>query len=89
MPKHLLPLQSGQVSGKMDGNRVFATRGGQTYSKRFSPPKQPVSVGAADRERGKYEGAWKGSDRGSRLLSFIPYGAGGRGLKAGGAVLLV
>ena len=41
MPKHLLPLQSGQVSGKMDGNRVFATRGGQTYSKRFTPPKQP------------------------------------------------
>ena len=78
MPKHRLPLQSGQVSGKMDENRVFSTYKGQTYSKRFTLPKQPVSVGAADRERGKYKGAWKGLDRVSRLLSFIPYGAGGR-----------
>ncbi len=41
MPKHLLPLQSGQVSGKMDENRVFATLHGQTYSKRYVVPKQP------------------------------------------------
>jgi len=41
MSKHRLPLQSGNVSGKMDGNRVFATRGGQTYSKRYVVPKQP------------------------------------------------
>jgi hypothetical protein len=41
MSKHLLPLQSGQVSGKVDENRVFATRGGRTYSKRYVVPKQP------------------------------------------------
>jgi len=41
MPKHRLPLQSGQVSGKMDENRVFATLRGQTYSKRYVVPKQP------------------------------------------------
>jgi len=41
MPKHRLPLQSGNVSGKMDENRVFATLRGQTYSKRYVVPKQP------------------------------------------------
>jgi hypothetical protein len=41
MAKHRNPLQSGQVSGKMDENRVFSTYKGQTYSKRFTPPKQP------------------------------------------------
>jgi len=41
MPKHRNPLQSGQVSGKMDENRIFATLRGQTYSKRYVVPKQP------------------------------------------------
>ena len=41
MAKHRLPLQSAQVAGKMDENRVFATLRGQTYSKRFTSPKQP------------------------------------------------
>jgi hypothetical protein len=41
MPKHRYPLQSGEVSGKMDENRVFATLRGQTYSKRYVVPKQP------------------------------------------------
>lgn len=41
MPKHRLPLNSGNVSGKMGEERVFATLRGQTYSKRFTPPKQP------------------------------------------------
>ena len=41
MAKHRLPLQSGQVSGKMDENRVFATLHGRTYSKRYVVPKQP------------------------------------------------
>ena len=41
MSKHRLPLQSGNVSGKMDENRVFATLRGQTYSKRYVVPKQP------------------------------------------------
>ena len=41
MPKHRYPLQSGQVSGKMYENRVFATLRGQTYSKRYVVPKQP------------------------------------------------
>jgi len=41
MAKHRLPLQSGNVSGKMDENRVFATLRGQTYSKRYVVPKQP------------------------------------------------
>jgi hypothetical protein len=42
MPKHLHPLQSGQVAGKMDENRIFATLRGQTYSKRYAVPKQPI-----------------------------------------------
>jgi hypothetical protein len=41
MAKHRFPLLSGQVSGKVDEDRVFATRGGQTYSKRYMVPKQP------------------------------------------------
>ena len=41
MPKHRYPLQSGNVSGKLDENRVFATLRGQTYSKRYVVPKQP------------------------------------------------
>jgi len=41
MAKHRLPLQSGNVSGKMDENRVFATLHGRTYSKRYVVPKQP------------------------------------------------
>ena len=41
MPKHRLPLQSGNVAGKMDENRIFATLRGQTYSKRYVIPKQP------------------------------------------------
>jgi hypothetical protein len=45
MAKHRLPLQSGNVSGKMDENRVFATLRGQTYSKRYVVPRQPESEG--------------------------------------------
>jgi len=41
MAKHRNPLQSGNVSGKMDENRVFATLRGRTYSKRYVVPKQP------------------------------------------------
>jgi hypothetical protein len=41
MAKHRHPLQSGNVSGKMNEDTVFATLQGQTYSKRYVVPKQP------------------------------------------------
>jgi hypothetical protein len=80
MAKHRNPLQSGQVSGKMDESRVFATLHGRTYSKRYVVPKQPVSEGAAHHVQGMSEVTGGRSGWALCLLSFIPYGAGGRGL---------
>lgn len=35
------PFHSGDVAGKMDGQTIFSTRHGKTYSKRNTKPKQP------------------------------------------------
>jgi hypothetical protein len=41
MPKLRNPLQSGGAAGKLNEETVLSNYQGQTYSKRFTPPKQP------------------------------------------------